>query len=391
MNRSLIDNLTTNYIEKYGTSPELILRSPGRINILGEHTDYNDGFVMPASIDKSIYLAIGRNSKDTSNLFSLDFQDDREIDLKALEAGPSGQWVNYPAGVVNELVRHGHALENFNMAFTSDLPIGSGLSSSAALECGVGYGLSTLFDLKIPRKTLAQYGQNAEHNFVGVRSGILDQIGSIMGKENEVMRLDCRSLDLTYHRVVLGDYELILYNTKVKHEHLTSGYNDRRAECERGVAVLQKNNPEIRALRDATIEQLESVRDQLPEIVYARCKYVIEENARVDEISTALAANDLVEAGKIMYRTHDGLSKEYQVSCPELDFLADAVRNEAAVLGARMMGGGFGGCTLNIVKKSEINRLTEQLSKAYHAEFGLDMEMYPVKITNGTEVVQREM
>ena len=387
MNKPLIDSLVASYVQKFDSHPELVLRSPGRINVLGEHTDYNYGFTMPASIDKSIYLALGKSDESTSTLFSLDFDDARKIDLAALAPASRGEWINYPAGVVNELIKHGFPPGNFTMAFTSDLPIGSGLSSSAALECGVGLGLSTLFDLGVERKTLAQFGQNAEHNFVGVRSGILDQIGSIMGKEGQVMCLDCRSLELSYHQFELGEYELVLYNTKVHHEHLTSGYNDRRAECEQGVAIMQMLNPSIKSLRDATLEELEQVRGKMSEIVYRRCKFIIEENLRVGQILEALQAKDLSKAGEIMYRTHDGLSKEYEVSCKELDYLVDAVRDNPSVLGSRMMGGGFGGCTLNIIESAAVESITREVSKAYKAAFNIDMERYPVKITNGTEVV----
>ncbi len=387
MNTQLIDGLTKSFHDKYGVAPDIILRSPGRINILGEHTDYNDGYVMPASIDKSIYLALGKSDRDFSNIYTLDFADDCDVDLGSLSPAEPGAWTNYPVGVVNELLKGGFELGNFNMAFTSDLPIGSGLSSSAALECGVGLGLSTLFGLDVPRKKLAQFGQQAEHNFVGVRSGILDQIGSIMGKEGQVMRLDCRSLDISYHSFELGKYELVLYNTKVHHEHLTSGYNDRRIECEEGVSALQKINSKISALRDATIDELDQVKADISQVVYRRSRFIIEENLRVGEILEALEARDLAAAGRVMYRTHDGLSKEYEVSCKELDFLVDFVRDNPAVMGSRMMGGGFGGCTINIVKSSEVPTLTRELERAYKAAFGVDMEMYPVKITNGTEVV----
>lgn len=327
---------------RFGKHSDLLVRSPGRINILGEHTDYNNGFVLPAAIDKAIFIAISKNDLDVSRVYSQDFNEEVAFSMENIKPGEK-PWLNYILGVVSELQNRGHILSSFDAVFAGDIPLGAGLSSSAALECGFAFALNELFDCGLSRYDIAKTSQLAEHHFAGVMCGIMDQFASVFGQDQQLIKLDCQTLEHTYHPFSTGDYKFMLFNSKVSHELTSSEYNIRRQECEKGVEILQQGNPDIRSLRDVNMFLLMKVMEELPGKVFDRCKYVIEENKRVNQLTTALGQHDFNRVGQLMYETHEGLSREYEVSCEELDILVDLVKKEKAVIGARMMGGGFGG------------------------------------------------
>jgi galactokinase len=288
--------------------------------------------------------------------------------------------------VADQLLKRGHALGGFNLVIDGDVPLGAGLSSSAAVECATALALNELFGLGLSRMELALIAQKAEHEFAGVMCGIMDQFASLFGKKDHAIRLDCRSLDYAYEPLKLEGFKILLLNTNVKHSLASSEYNTRRQQCEEGIALVQKHHPEVRSLRDVTPQMLEQG-VQGSGVIYNRCKYVVDENLRLLEGCEDLKQGNIAALGQKMFRTHDGLSKEYEVSCPELDFLVEAVRNNPDVLGARMMGGGFGGCTINLVREEAIDSLVEQLFKAYKTATGLELSAYVAAIESGSEVV----
>ncbi|SEJ28307.1 galactokinase [Cyclobacterium xiamenense] len=379
---SLPQLIRSTFLEKYGSEP-LLIRSPGRINLIGEHTDYNEGFVLPAAIDKYIYLGFAKNASGTCRIYSLDFEEEQIFTLEELK--PRNGWINFVMGVAAQFVGAGYVLEGFDCVFGGDIPIGAGLSSSAALENGVGLGLSELFALRIEKLDLVRYSQQAEHDFAGVKCGIMDMFASMMGKKEQALRLDCRSLDFAYFPVDLGNYQWLLCDSGVSHSLADSAYNKRREECRQGVALVQAHHPNVSSLRDVDAEQLKLLKDQLPGTVFRRCSYVIQENERVIQSCEALEQNDLDRFGAYLYRSHEGLSQDYEVSCPELDFLVDFTRDLSEVAGSRMMGGGFGGCTLNLVKKSASQFFTEKISAAYQNRFGIQLKAYEVNVVDGTK------
>ncbi|MCG8473879.1 MAG: galactokinase [Cytophagales bacterium] len=367
--------------EKFNQNP-IISKAPGRINLIGEHTDYNQGFVLPASIDKEAIFALAPNGTDRCAAYSCDLKESFEFELAALEPCEKG-WANYIIGVVSELKKAGADIKGFNCVFTGNVPIGSGLSSSASIECALAMGLKKSFNLTLDPFEIVKACQMAEHHYVGVRCGIMDQFISTFGKKNHVLRLDCRSLEYQYFPLELDDCCFILCNTKVHHSLASSEYNVRREQCESGVSTMQKHFPEVQSLRDLTQAQLDSHKEELDPVVYQRCRYVINENQRVMDTCEALENNDLQQVGQLLYQSHHGLSKEYEVSCPELDILVDYTRDKDEVLGARMMGGGFGGCTLNLVKKDRAASFIEEASAFYLDKTGKEMEAYTVVIGDG--------
>lgn len=364
-----------------------MVRSPGRINLIGEHTDYNDGFVMPAAIDKDIVFAIAPSDSDKSIVYSMKYDQQVQVNLQSPEKVVEPKWANFLLGVLFQIVQQGVTVKPFNCVFGGEVPLGAGLSSSAALECGFGFSLNELFHLDIPKINLIKMAQWAEHNFVGVKCGIMDQFASVMGKEGHVIVLDCRSLTYRYAPIDLKDYIIILCDTKVKHSLVDSEYNTRRTECETGVSILKKYYPQVNSLRDASIAMVEKHKHEMQGKVYNRCIYVVGEIARVQQASQDLDSGNLVAFGKKMYETHDGLSKQYEVSCKELDFLVEEAKKFNTVLGARMMGGGFGGCTINIVKKDAAEQFISHLTKAYRNAFSIDLQSYKVSIKDGTSVI----
>jgi galactokinase len=366
--------------------PALVVRSPGRVNIIGEHTDYNDGFVLPAAIDKAAYVAVGRRSDRAVHLYAAEFKERFETTVDALAPSDQG-WPNYILGVADQFVKSGHAISGFNLVLSGDVPIGAGLSSSAAIECATAFALNELFGFSIPRLEMVKMAQRAEHLFAGVRVGIMDMFASVFGKKDHVIKLDCRSLEYEYVPLKLDGIKIVLFNTNVEHSLASSEYNTRRQQCEAGVALIKKHHPEVTSLREATMDMLHRFVEPADPLIYKRCKYVVEEKERLLAGVEDLKRGDIQALGQKMFRTHDGLSKEYEVSCKELDFLVDRVRHNNTVLGARMMGGGFGGCTINLVKEDAIDALVKDTTEAYRKAMNLEPITYIARIEDGTSAL----
>ncbi len=373
------------YQQQFG-DPAFIVRSPGRINLIGEHTDYNLGFVLPAAIDKAIYIAINKRPDDKILLYAADLDQTYTGSMHALNKSDQ-EWPDFILGVVQQLLQAGQVFGGFSAVVMGDVPLGAGLSSSAAVECATAFALNELFGLQLERLTMVQTAQKAENDFVGLQCGIMDPFASMFGKEGHVIRLDCRSLEFAYMPFATEAYQLVLFDTGVKHSLASSAYNRRRQECEAGVRIMQKNYPQVNSLRDATIEMVNECLQDGEENVYHRCRFVVEEISRLQKACDDLVNNDLAAFGQKMFATHEGLSRLYEVSCPEADTLVDLLRNRTEVLGARMMGGGFGGCTINIVHKDAIDVLVKEVQEKYAAEFGHVPDYYVVTIANGTSLV----
>lgn len=361
--------------------------SPGRVNLIGEHTDYNMGFVMPGAIDKAIYVAVKPNGGKLCRLYSIDYDEYLEVDISA--GKPEQQWACYIYGVVKEMEKRGAAVPAFDMAFGGDVPLGAGLSSSAALESAVGFALNDLFSLGFDRAQLAKIGQMTEHNYVGVRCGIMDQFASLFGEKGKIIRLDCRSLEykLEPFDPEAAGCKVVLFDTGVKHSLASSEYNVRREQCEKGVAVVASHVPGVESLRDVTMEMLDKYKNEMDEVVYRRCSFVINENQRLLDACQALERGDYVTFGQKMNGSHEGLSKWYEVSCKELDFLADIAHANPGVLGARMMGGGFGGCTINLVKADAYDAYLAEIKEKYNREFGREPRIIEVVISQGAHKI----
>jgi galactokinase len=381
------EGLSSKHIQLFNTQPpSVIVRSPGRVNIIGEHTDYNDGFVLPAAIDKAVYVTAAGNTDTTIRLYAAEFEQRFETELSVI-ATSNLQWPNYVFGVVDQLQKKGYAIGGFSMYIDGDIPIGAGMSSSAAVECAVLFALNELFALSLSRIEMALIAQNAEHEFAGVKCGIMDMFASLFGKKDHVMRLDCRDLSYNYVPLQIQGYKLVLLNTNVKHNLASSAYNTRRQQCEQGTQWVQEKYNHVKALRDVTTAMLQECVLPKDDLVYQRCLYVVEEISRLQAACIDLENGDVAALGKKMYATHEGLSKQYEVSCKELDILVDLVRNKEGVLGARMMGGGFGGCTINIIKEDNIAAIVETVAPAYKKATGLDLSYYITSAEEGTHLL----
>lgn len=374
------------FVEQYHKTP-LLIRSPGRINLIGEHTDYNEGYVMPAAIDREIVLAIGFSDDGRSSLESIKHHQKVYFDIDQIDRVETPLWMNYFLGVARSFADKGLQLRPFHCIVDGDVPTGAGLSSSAAIECGFAYAINELHHFKVSKLDMIHMAQWAEHTYAGVMCGIMDQFSSMMGQEGKAFVLDCRSLEYTYFSLPLTDYTLVLCDTLVKHSLAGSEYNTRRQECEEGVATLQRHYPNIKSLRDATPDQILKHQHEFKGKVFDRCRYIVEENLRVLEASKQLASNNLKAFGQKMFESHEGLSKQYEVSCAELDFLVDQARAFSGILGSRMMGGGFGGCTINIVPKNEVERFVSTLNDAYLSEFNRSMDHYVIALKSGTSMM----
>ena len=373
--------IAADFRRRFGYDP-LLVRAPGRINLIGEHTDYNDGLVLPAAIDKEIYFAVGLNGGDMAHLVAFDKAD--TYDVRLAEVAPSDHlWANYLLGVVAQLQGRGVAVPGFDCVFGGNVPIGAGMSSSAAVECGLAFALNELLHTGFDCMALAQMGQQAEHTYAKVMSGLMDQFASLFGRPGNVVRLDCRSLAYEYFPFDANKYHLVLCNSGVKHSLASSEYNKRRQECAQGVAVLQKKHPKTKSLRDATLAQIEAQRAELGDVVYRRCRYVVQENQRVQDACVALTANDIAAVGQLMYASHAGLRDDYQVSCLELDELVEMARPLPGLYGARMMGGGFGGCTINLVAVEHIDGFVAVMGAAFEKRFQQKLETYDTAIVGG--------
>ena len=362
--------------EKFGKEGTMYA-SAGRINLIGEHTDYNGGFVFPGAIDKVIMVELAPNGTEMVRVFSIDINDYAEFGLKEEDA-PEQQWARYIFGVCREIIKRGGKVEGFDAVFAGNVPLGAGLSSSAALESCFAFALNDMFNGNVIDKfELARIGQSTEHNYCGVNCGIMDQFASVFGKKGHLMRLDCRSMEFEYYPFKADGYKLVLLDSKVKHALVDSPYNKRRQSCERVAKALN-----VETLRDATMEALNAIRSDITAEDYFRAKYVIEEKDRVLAVCDALVKNDFDTVGKKMYETHEGLSKDYEVSCEELDYLND-IAKKCGVTGSRIMGGGFGGCTINLVKDELYDNFIDTAKKEFKAKYGHEPVVIPVVISDG--------
>ena len=360
-----------------------VYASPGRINLIGEHTDYNGGFVFPGAIDKGMIAEIKPNGTDRVRAFSIDLNDYVEFGLREEDA-PKASWARYIFGVCREIIKRGGTIQGFDTTFAGDVPLGAGMSSSAALESTYAFALNDLFQLGIDKFELAKIGQATEHNYCGVNCGIMDQFASVFGKAGHLIRLDCRSLEYKYYPFdpEAAGYKLVLLDSVVKHELASSAYNKRRQSCEHVVEAIRRRHPEVEYLRDATMEMLGEVKGEVSAEDYMRAEYVIEEIQRVLDVCEALEKGDYETVGQKMYGTHYGMSKLYEVSCEELDFLND-IAKECGVTGSRVMGGGFGGCTINLVKNELYDAFVKKAFADYTAKFGHEPKLYDVVISDG--------
>ena len=375
--------------QTFGSAPAVVVRAPGRINLIGEHTDYNEGFVLPAAIDKAIWFAVSPRSDAQLHFHALDFQDAFLGQIKNLKKAENS-WPNYLLGTFSELLKDGYQPGGVNVVFGGNIPSGAGLSSSAAVESGMLFALNELFGFGLDRPTLARLAQRAENNFVGMNCGIMDMFASLMGRKNHALKLDCRSLETEYFPVNLPDHTFILCDSGVKHQLVDSEYNTRRRECEEGVDILKTIFPEIHSLRDATPEMIFLEKKRFRDVVFQRCTFIAEENERVLNACNALKNNNLAGFGTMLYESHDGLQHAYEVTCPETDFLVAETRNDAAVLGARQMGGGFGGCTLNLVRRDAVSDFQKKMQTAYQSKWKNELKIYSAEITNGVETFVAE-
>jgi galactokinase len=382
---SLAFRVKEKFQEVFGHRDFLTVRSPGRVNLIGEHTDYNRGFVLPAAINKAIYMVVSRRADDELHIVSLDLERAFVGDVKALV--PSGlHWPDYILGVIQQLQALGKHVGGFNCVFGGNIPLGAGMSSSAALECATAYALNELFGLELNALAMVKLAQKAENVFVGVQCGIMDQFASMFGRKDHVIRLDCQSLEHTYFPFKTDGIRIVLLDSNVKHSLASSEYNTRRQQCEAGVRLVQQHHPEVHSLRDVTLDQLQAYVAPVDELICRRCSYVIEENARLQTATADLLRGDIAAFGRELYGSHEGLSKKYEVSCPEMDFLVDQVRGQEGVIGARMMGGGFGGCTINLVKEEAIDGLVERVAPLYRRAMNKELKVYIGQIEDGTSL-----
>ncbi|MBL7875893.1 MAG: galactokinase [Cyclobacteriaceae bacterium] len=381
---SLETEVRTQFLRRYHKEP-LLITAPGRINLIGEHTDYNEGFVMPAAVDREIIFAIGANESDQFNCYSIDYDTAISFPLSELKAG--NQWFNYLMGVVAGFKHRGLNLNGVDCVLGGNIPTGAGMSSSAALCSGFGFGLNKIFANNQSRLELARIGQQAEHEFAGVRCGIMDQYASLFGQKDSALLLDCRSLTHAYVPVNFPDVQIVLIDTKVKHTLASSAYNDRRAACEEGVAAFRKTNASIHSLRDIGMENLEMLRQGVSPDVYTKCRFVVEEIDRTQRAAGFLKSNNVKEFGQLMFKTHWGLSQAYEVSCAESDFLVKMAQEfPDDVLGARQMGGGFGGCIIHLIRSEGIEKYSLKVKEKYVATFKKEPDFYSIALKEGVHL-----
>lgn len=389
MLKSNIMSMKNKIQEKFATlfgEGGAIYASAGRVNLIGEHTDYNGGYVFPGAIDKGIMAEIKVSGEEKVKAFSLDYDEYVEFGLNE-EDKPVQAWARYIFGVCRETIKRSGRVEGFNTVFAGNVPLGAGLSSSAALESTFAFAINDLFNNRIDKFELAKIGQSTEHNYCGVNCGIMDQFASLFGKAGHLILLNCKTLEHKYYPFDPKGYKLVLVDTCVKHELASSAYNKRRASCENAAAAIQKNHPEVEFLSDANRQWLEEVKGRIPAEDFLRAQYVIGEVQRVLDVCDALERGDYETVGEMMYQTHFGLSRLYEVSCDELDFLNKLAR-KCGVTGSRVMGGGFGGCTINLVKEELYDGFIAEVMKQYPARFGLDPKIYDVVISDGARRIK---
>lgn len=376
-----VTELKNTFSKRFGDEG-VVYTSPGRVNLIGEHTDYNGGFVFPGAIDKGIYACIRPNGMDKVRAYSIDKEDYQEFGFNEEDLPPM-HWAKYLFGVCREIIKRGYAIGGFDTVFYGNVPIGAGMSSSAALESTYAFALNELFHLDIDKFELARIGQMTEHHYVGVNCGIMDQFASLFGKEGHLMRLNCATMEFEYYPFHPKGYKVVLLDTLVKHELASSAYNRRRASCENACAHIASRHPEVKYLSDATMAMLEEVKAEISAEDYMRAEYVIGEKQRVLDVCDALQRDDYETVGRCMYGTHHGMSKLYEVSCEELDFLND-IAKQCGVTGSRVMGGGFGGCTINLVKEDLYEAFITTAKEKFTIKFGHEPKVYDVVISDGT-------
>jgi len=389
MKNELVAATKEHFLSHFGQTPTHIILSPGRINIIGEHVDYNDGFVLPAAIDKYVCFAIRPTQNNMIHLVAIDLNDSYQFDYTEPLQPIKKTWVNYILGILYQLKKSEKLPMGCEVAFSSNIPIGAGLSSSAALSCGICFAFNEVFSLGLTKKEIALIGQLSEHEFAGVKCGIMDQFASVFGKENEVIKLDCNTFEYKYFPANFNEYALLLLDSCVKHTHLTSGYNTRRMEVDTGLSQIKSHFPQVVSFRDCSSEMLQSIEPKMDALLFKRCLFVVQEIERVQLAVDALEKNDFVTLGKLMNATHEGLSREYEVSCDELDLLVSKAQEDKAVLGARMMGGGFGGCSINLIRKDAIEHFIKNISFAYYQHFNIHLKAYTINISNGTSTFEK--
>ncbi len=378
-----IEDVRSRFIKHFDGTTGSVYASPGRINLIGEHTDYNNGFVFPGAVEQGMIAEIKPNGTRMVRAYSIDLKDYAEFSLDD-EKGPSATHFRYIFGVCREMMALGVPVEGFNTAFAGDVPLGAGMSSSAALESCFAFALNDLWgDNKIEKMELAKVGQRTEHKYIGCNCGIMDQFASVFGKKGSLMRLDCRSGEYAYFPWEPKGYKLMLVNSCVKHELAGSPYNERRLQCEHVAEIIKAHHPEVETLRDANMDMLEEVKAEITADEYKRARYVIGEVERVLAVCAALEAGDYETVGQKMYETHTGLSQEYEVSCEELDFLNEVAKEEG-VTGSRIMGGGFGGCTINLVAEELYNHFKEVVKKRFAEKYGKEPIVIDVVIGDGS-------
>ncbi|MFZ1229585.1 MAG: galactokinase [Saprospiraceae bacterium] len=382
MNKQQIQLL---FQQVFNNEADLCVQSPGRINIIGEHTDYNNGFVLPAAIDKKVIVGIRKRDDDLIVMYAEAFEEKKEV--KIPEMKPLGNWADYILGVVAQLIKKNYVIGGFEILLKGDIPIGAGLSSSAAVECATIFALNELFHFGLEKMEMVQMAQMAEHEYAGVKCGIMDQFASMFGKKDHLIKLDCRSLEYEYIPFQNQDFVLVLFNSNVKHALVDSEYNIRRNQCNEGVEMIRKYHPQINSLRDADTEMVEKYIRPQDELIYRRCHYVVSENIRLLQLCEALNHNNLDNCGKLMHETHLGLSEDYEVSCPELDLLVKIAMEQPGVIGARLVGGGFGGCTINLVRKENLESVIYEVENGYKLSSGKEATTYIVNVEDGTKLI----
>jgi galactokinase len=381
------EKIRLHFQKNFQKEPQFFIKAPGRINLIGEHTDYNLGFALPAAIDKHILFGFTPNpTSSTFRLIALDMEDNFHGNVNQIEKSEKN-WANYLLGVMKSFEDRGILLQGFDCVFCGNIPIGGGLSSSAAMECGFAKGLDQMLHSKLDNWEIVKIGQETENDFLGVQSGILDQFSSTFGLADQAMLLDCQDRKFEYVNANFGEYELVLINSKVKHNHSDSGYNDRPKECQEAIAAIQKRYPNIHSLRAVSQNVLAECETEMSNKHFRRAQFILHENARVHAFCEAFKKSDFTALGRILYKSHFGLQYFYDVSCVELDLLVDLTRSEKAVLGARMMGGGFGGCTLNLIQKDQSKAVAGRIMEAYYQKTKVNPEAYFVSIENGVGVI----
>ncbi len=385
MSASFLEEKVRSIFNKKFQSKPIMCFSPGRINLIGEHTDYNDGFAFPAAIDLGIVSGIQKSKLEKCVVFSIDTDEVMEFSLNDIKPIENGEWKNYVLGVIAEILKTHKICENFNLAFSGNIPLGAGLSSSAALENNIVFSINELFNLGLTKEKMIFISRNAEHNFLDVRCGIMDQYASMFGKTNSAILLDCRDLNATFYNINLGDYQFVLINSNIKHQLVESEYNERRMICENVASMLKVNT-----LRDVTYEKLSTIKEQLAYGDYQKVLFIIQENERVIKASQAIKEKNYSLLGELLYASHDGLQNQYNVSCKELDFLVELAKKNQNILGARMMGGGFGGCTINLVRKHKAHDFINEVTKQYYLKFKINPDIYYVKLSDGVRILDYE-